>query len=477
MQRARKAFTALAAIVALAALSVAASGAAAATVFIGPSSSDWFFFNEGASGSGAYVSGPTGATGAGSAELAVDLTGRENLGTVAYAGTKLGDLTTLTYRSYRSSPNPGNVLAVSLQLDVDYDLNDANTAWQGRLVFEPYQTVGNTIAQNTWYTWDALAGKWWASGSPGSGICPQSSPCTWSQVLDAFPNAGLRAGAGLLQFRAGGPWSDGFTGNVDDLTVGVSGAATTRYDFEPACDTTTSGSTITLESDCTVDHTFVVPNGMTLDGAGHTITAIDPSPDHFRGAVVASGGTSANVTNLTVTASRLADVCDGGADRLRGILFDGAGGSITNVTVHGVRQGHSGCQEGNAIEVRNFDASGNPGSSRVVVTIGGNVVSDYQKNGITANGGVAATITSNTVTGDGPVDYTAQNGIQVGFGATALVQGNTVSGNWYTPDSFTACGLLFFDAAGVKQRQNTLLGNEQNVCNVGRGGGRFKGTG
>ncbi len=477
MQRARRAFTALAAIGALAALSVAASSADAATVFVGPSSGDWFFFNEGQNGSGSYVSGPVGAMGAGSAELAVDATGRENLGTLAYAGTRLDHLTTLTYRSYRSSPNPGKFLAVSLQLDVDYDLTDANTAWQGRLVFEPYQTVGNTIAEDTWYTWDALAGKWWASGSPGSGVCPQSSPCTWSQVLAAFPNAGLRAGVGVLQLRAGGPWPDGFTGNVDDLTVGVSGTTTTTYDFEPACDTTASGSTITLEADCTVDHTFVVPDGKTLDGAGHTITAVDPAPDHFRGAVVASGGSSANVTNLTVTASGLADVCDAGADRLRGILFDGAGGSITNVTVHGVRQGPSGCQEGNAIEVRNFDANGNPASTPVSVTISGNTVSDFQKNGITANGGVAATITSNTVTGDGPVDYIAQNGIQVGFGATALVQANTVSGNWYTPDSFTACGLLFFDAAGVRQRQNTLFGNEINLCNAGRGGGRFNGTG
>jgi len=77
------------------------------------------------------------------------------------------------------------------------------------------------------------------------------------------------------------------------------------------------------------------------------------------------------------------------------------------------------------------------------------------------------------VTGDGPIAYIAQNGVQVGFGATALVEGNAVSGNDYTPQSFVGCGLLFFDAQGVKQRKNALSDNEKDVCNFGRGGGQY----
>ena len=42
------------------------------------------------------------------------------------------------------------------------------------------------------------------------------------------------------------------------------------------------------------------------------------------------------------------------------------------------------------------------------------------------------TISNNTVTGEGPVDYIAQNGIQLGYGAKATVTGNTVTGNAYT---------------------------------------------
>jgi hypothetical protein len=50
---------------------------------------------------------------------------------------------------------------------------------------------------------------------------------------------------------------------------------------------------------------------------------------------------------------------------------------------------------------------------------------------------------------------------------------DTVSGNFYTPATVTACGLLFFQAGGVKQQKNTLFNNQTNLCNAGRGGGGF----
>jgi len=92
--------------------------------------------------------------------------------------------------------------------------------------------------------------------------------------------------------------------------------------------------------------------------------------------------------------------------------------------------------------------------------------------GIVANGSVRATVDHNDVEGAGPVPYIAQNGIQIGFGATGTVESNTVADNWYTgPSADTACGLLFYEADGVKQRKNVFTGNQRDVCNVGRGGG------
>jgi hypothetical protein len=244
--------------------------------------------------------------------------------------------------------------------------------------------------------------------------------------------------------------------------------AASAFASAATCSFTTVKKTMTLNADCSTTASIVIPNGITLDGAGHTITALDPAGDHFRGGILQSGGAVANVTSVTITASGLApNACDAGADRLRGILFDGASGSITNVKVLNVNQGVSGCQEGNGIEVRNFGSS--PVTIRV--TIDGNTVSAYQKNGITANGDTDATITNNTVEGLGPISYIAQNGIQIGFGATGMVKRNNVSGNEYTGNSTVATGILlvagpFYDSdysVGDQIDQNTISENDVGV--------------
>jgi hypothetical protein len=242
--------------------------------------------------------------------------------------------------------------------------------------------------------------------------------------------------------------------------------------------TGTSPVVYTLLADCITDHTIVVPQnagGSVFDGATHSITGVDPVGNHFLGAVVQAqaGLKPITVKNLTVQTSNLATSCDAGDARLRGILFDGVSGAIQNNVVKDIEQGATGdgCQEGNAIEVRNapFTTAG-PDKS---VTISGNSVTEYQKTGILVNGSVAATITNNTVVGDGPINFIAQNGIQVGFGASANVMLNTVSGNSYTgPD--VACGLLLFQADGAKVSKNNFFNNERNQCNFGKGGGTFK---
>ncbi|HEV7904764.1 MAG TPA: thrombospondin type 3 repeat-containing protein [Pyrinomonadaceae bacterium] len=205
----------------------------------------WFFFNEGANGSGQFEVGPaTPPLGGGSANLIVDATGRHSLGTQAYAGTRLDQITEMRYSTFKNT-NPDQAVDIGIQFDIDYDSTDALTAYQGRLVFEPYQG-GTNPQQNVWQTWHTLAGKWWASrtGAPNSGsfgsngLCPQSAPCTWPQVLANFPNASIHANYGIpgvLLFRAGGPWANGYDGNVDAFTIGV-GQSFTTFNFEPDTD-------------------------------------------------------------------------------------------------------------------------------------------------------------------------------------------------------------------------------------------------
>ena len=235
------------------------------------------------------------------------------------------------------------------------------------------------------------------------------------------------------------------------------------------CTFTTAKKTMTLNGDCITTTNIIVPNGFTLDGAGHTITAMDPVLNHFKGGVIQNGGATANVTNVTITASFLADVCDSGVDRLRGILFDGASGSISDVHVVNVNQGAATtCDEGNGIEVRNFGAS----LSTCRVRIDGSTVTGYQKGGIVANGDVDATVTDNRVDGLGPSNLIARNGIQLGFGATGMVKRNQVSGNEYSgPEAFSAAGVLLvagpgFGSAysvGSQIDQNTISENDVGV--------------
>jgi hypothetical protein len=217
-------------------------GAAGTTVVVSPTNQQgWFFYDDthnlasGPTVTGSFVDGPGHPPlGTGSANLTVgNVTDGQALLTLAHAGTRLDAITKLQYSTYVSSSANPPALDISLQVGIDYDATDANTGFQGRLVFEPYQNGTVVVTPGTWQTWNALAGTWWASkttAAGSNGLCPQSAPCTWAQVLINWPNAGINANAGVTGFKAGSNWA-AFNGNVDAFTIGVSGADTT-YDFE-----------------------------------------------------------------------------------------------------------------------------------------------------------------------------------------------------------------------------------------------------
>jgi hypothetical protein len=122
-----------------------------------------------------------------------------------------------------------------------------------------------------------------------------------------------------------------------------------------------------------------------------------------------------------------------------GVVVNGDVGSVTvnvtNSSVHDIGETPlNGSQHGTAIYYRAL------GSGSASGVISGNTVSRYQKNGITANGDVSATISNNTVTGEGPVSYIAQNGIQLGYGAKGSITENTVTGNAYTGSNLASSG-------------------------------------
>lgn len=251
------------------------------TVVVSPTNMRGFaFVQEDLVGSGAFVVGPPmPPLGFGSAQLTVDGNGRELLLTQQYAGTRLDAITQLQYSAYQINPaNPQ--VTLTLQFDVDFNLNDADTSFQGRVVYEP-SVNGITPQQGMFQTFDATNGKFYFSRTPpgaATNPCTQASPCTRAQVLAAFPNAGIRfvaAGApnnGILAIMAGGPVAGGFTGNVDALVVGINNVNTV-FDFEAAAPATAAavnvGGRVTTSSGRGIFRAIV----KMTDGAGIVRTA------------------------------------------------------------------------------------------------------------------------------------------------------------------------------------------------------------
>ena len=93
---------------------------------------------------------------------------------------------------------------------------------------------------------------------------------------------------------------------VPITVVAISSPASADAPIGNVCNVTATPTTITLNADCVTTEALTIPDGVTLNGAGHTITANDPTPstgDTYTGAVVtnAAGATSMNIENLTVT--------------------------------------------------------------------------------------------------------------------------------------------------------------------------------
>ena len=175
--------------------------------------------------------------GTGSVELAVSsATAGNAILSQGWRGLRLARITQLSYATFRQSDNAANNLAVALQLNVDYDIGDNVSSYQGRIVYEPYMS-GAGVPQNTWQNWNTLAGKWWGTkssvtvnGTAVANPCVQASPCTWPQLLGLFPNIGIHAVYGAVVLKAGSGWP-AFRGNADDLRIGIDGVVTV-YDFE-----------------------------------------------------------------------------------------------------------------------------------------------------------------------------------------------------------------------------------------------------
>jgi parallel beta-helix repeat protein len=221
--------------------------------------------------------------------------------------------------------------------------------------------------------------------------------------------------------------------------LGLSGVATSAH-AESDCEWLDVGTTRFLRADCETDQTLFVPDGFTLDGRGHRLTAVDPPDGAFSGAVVQNAGSRASVRRLVIDAGDLTPVCHPATPvdtRVRAILLQDADGAIVENRIVAINQGPSGCQEGDGIEVR--------ASRPVEVWISANRIQNFQKTGIALFGSVDASVYLNRIEGEGPVAYIAQNGIQLSGDISGNLKLNHVSGVSYTGTESSATGILLIN--------------------------------
>lgn len=166
--------------------------------------------------------------------------------------------------------------------------------------------------------------------------------------------------------------------------------------------------------------------------------------------------------NVTILAFTITGPGGGPCDALEyGVRVDNAGSA--NILGNHITQirdtPFSGCQNGVAVQVGRA-AELTTGSANII----GNVIDNYQKNGITVdNAGSYAEIAHNRILGAGPTAITAQNGVQVSRGATANVHHNFVSGNVYTPQEVEATGILLYQSGVVVTEHNSVSANDGDI--------------
>lgn len=440
------------------------------------------------SASAGIVSGPTGATGGQSLQLASGAgtppspaLPRGYAGKVfvdrVLPGCTVSDVTSLSYRGFTASGQGG--LAPYLNVDVTLPGSNAGPSASTILVWSPGEGGNPTPATDAWTTYTPSSGSGWrvTRAITGAGTLTPGNYYSWAQVQAAIPGAEMPRGVQIVvgdstyQSVAGTGWSSK-TLQVDNLALGINGTTST-FDFggplgscAVAIDYGTK--TLTLLADCATPGTLFVPDGWTLDGDGHAIIGTETPSTAFTGAILQNAGAVMKLVDLTVTTNKAVwdnPSKNSGGD-LVGVRFLNASGSLADVTIDGVSHGN-GVQEGKALLVDN-----RTNSHAVQVTADRITVVNYQKNGVDVRGSGATLELRDSVIGHGATpngvridDKTASNSLVVAYGATATVTGNRIAGNDWDGNGdepntrdWNATGILLYQAGGVVISRNVVDG-------------------
>jgi hypothetical protein len=278
----------------------------------------------------------------------------------------------------------------------------------------------------------------------------------------AFVFAGSKAGTGQIGMR------DVRVHNAARRTgatlIGKRGVAKTAPipggSIENVCKGSESNGTFTLTENCgDVTSSITVPATITtVNGDGYTISAADSESSQFSGGILtnAPGNHTMKIENLTVSGPAGGFAISTNCNKLYGIYFDNAGGSLNQATVENIWQqpnasGAPSCNTGTAIR------ADHPSAPRTL-TITHTTVMEYQKNGI-----------------DGRCTDSGDPACSAGM--TMDVSDSTIGPPNNQEGLIAANGLLYFGGATGKAENNTILGSGDQgclplpaVCKPGTGG-------
>ncbi|MAF27318.1 MAG: right-handed parallel beta-helix repeat-containing protein [Gemmatimonadota bacterium] len=221
--------------------------------------------------------------------------------------------------------------------------------------------------------------------------------------------------------------------------------------IQQAIDGSVAGDQI-IVSPGTYEEQLVLAKDVTVTGSGPGVTVVrspDTLTEYFTTSannypvVYFTGTLNAVVEELTVDGAGKGNA----NSRFIGVGFYNAGGSLLNCTVTDVRDTpFSGAQHGVGIYAYS-DGGGYPTHN---VLLSRCRVTDYQKAGIVMNGTqLLGTVTECIVSGAGQTSVTAQNGIQFGYGCSGMVNTCQVRDHSYTGASWTASGILAYQAGNL----------------------------
>lgn len=198
-----------------------------------PPTNNWVLYTRTPASLASFVVGPANPpAGIGSLELqTVTAADKVTLFNYDHVGTRLQDITSIGYATYRDptsvTTHPAQVPSINIQVDINGDALGGFTT----LVFEPvYNTAQGTVTPGVWQEWDAYFGGqaiWWST-RPINGCLV--GPCyqTWQTIVANNPDAVVVGGFGVNQ----GSGNGGLTASTDALKLAYREVCV-LYDLEP----------------------------------------------------------------------------------------------------------------------------------------------------------------------------------------------------------------------------------------------------